>query len=800
MRWILPEWTMVRRLPRTHTWRMRRWAAPFTRAPHLRTTVAVLAAAGSLFLVQTGSTMLALVTTVTLISLAALLLRGERRHDALRRSRFLLLAALACAFTSALMAALYELLSHHLPPLPWVGDGVSLGYVPFTIAGLLLIPAGSRRTGHRSRAFADGLLAASSLWFLLVAVSRAPRGPGAAAGGLETLVAYAYPVGDVFVVATGLTVLARCAAVTTRTVAWMVAGLSVVAGVDIWLFLSGGVQADRGPALIYQAGLLLLVGAVAAPPIPLDAPMTRRPSLGSVLEMFPFLPLLGCIVLTTRMVLQGNSMRPALVLPALVIAIALLLRQLAGARDKQRLVDQLEGKRTELESALRVDELTGLANRLGLTETLAAALSDQDQWPVTLILVDLNGFKLINDNHGHATGDEVLRTLGRRLSARLRGADTIARLGGDEFAVLACRVDDVRRATVIDRLVSCFDDPINIRDHAFTVHASVGVVTGQPPETAGQLLAHADAAMYRTKASRRNTTSVTVLDAASRADIAKQLRISEDIAHPDPTQFHVLYQPVVDLATGAIRKVEALLRWQHPELGTVSPTVFIPLAEQVGSIAPLGAFVLRTAATDFARLCRAGKHPGLRMAVNVSPRQLAEEGYVDFALATISNAGLRPEQFVFEVTEQAFEANLQQASDTVGKLRAAGADTAVDDFGTGYSSLRYLQQLDLSLLKIDKLFVSDLRKPKTRQLVQSVIEMAAGLNLQVVAEGIASIDQLRTLQELNCELGQGYLFSPPAPVEEIEALLLSGHTYPVGLGDAAPIVPTPRRPGELTHL
>jgi EAL domain-containing protein (putative c-di-GMP-specific phosphodiesterase class I) len=304
--------------------------------------------------------------------------------------------------------------------------------------------------------------------------------------------------------------------------------------------------------------------------------------------------------------------------------------------------------------------------------------------------------------------------------------------------------------------------------------------------------------MYRTKANRRSHTSITVLDATSRAEIARQLRISEDIAHPDLSQFHVRYQPVVDLATGAIRGVEALLRWHHPELGVVPPTVFIPLAEQAGSITALGALALTTATADFARLNASHNRPGLRMAVNVSPRQLTDPDFVDFALTTIRDAGLRPDQLTFEVTEQAFEANLDNASGTVADLRAAGAEIAVDDFGTGYSSLRYLQQLELTVMKIDKLFVSDIRMPRTRQLVRSVIEMAAGLGLQVVAEGIASIDQLRSLQELNCELGQGYLFSPPVSVDEIDDLLGSGHTYPVGLGDAAPVIPTPRRATDAT--
>jgi diguanylate cyclase (GGDEF)-like protein len=771
---------------------MYRWSAlSSSRGPRVFAMFAT--ATASLILVTAGDVAMELVSTVTLAAIAVLLLRGERRHDALRRSRIMLLASLACALSSALMTALYELMTGHEPPIPWAGDAVSLSWAPVAVAGLLLIPAGSRRTGHRARAVADGLLAASSLWFLLVAFSKGAHHFVPTHGTLAAAVAYAYPIGDLFVVATGLTVLARCAAATIRTVTFMVSGVSVVAGCDVWMFVTGHQHAHGALTVIYQAGLLLLVGAGATPAIPSNTPMVGRVRLGSALEMFPFLPVVGAIVVAAEYLAEGSDLPARMLLPALFLAVALVLRQVTSARDKQRLVDELETRRSELEAALRVDELTGLANRLGLNEALETALSDKDQWPVALTLVDLNGFKLINDNHGHGTGDEVLRILGRRMSARVRGADVIARLGGDEFAVLTCRADGARRTTMVDRLTACFEDPVNVGDRSFTVHASIGVVTGQPPETAGQLLAHADAAMYRTKAMRRGQTSVTVLDATSRADIARQLRVSEDIAEPDLSQFHVLYQPVVDLATGAIRGVEALLRWEHPEFGEVSPGVFIPLAEQAGSIAALGALALTTATTDLARLCDAHDSPGLRMAVNVSPRQLADPLFVEFALSTIRAAGLRPDQLTFEVTEQAFEANLHNATGTVADLRAAGAAIAVDDFGTGYSSLRYLQQLDLTVMKIDRLFVSDMGQPRTRQLVRSVIEMAAGLSLQVVAEGIASIDQLRALQQLNCELGQGFLFSPPVSINAIDSLLRVGHTYPVGLGDAAPILPTPRR-------
>jgi hypothetical protein len=220
----------------------------------LRVILVASAAVASLVLVAAGSVAMELVTTLTLITVATLLFSGDRRHDALRRTRLLILAALVCAFASALMIGLYELTTGSEPPLPWIGDVVSLSYAPLTIAGMLTIPVGSRRTGHRARAFADGLLASASLWFLLVAFGRT-HSFVVTDGGLAAVVAYAYPIGDVFVVATGLTVLARCAGATTRMVALMVAGLSVVAGSDVWMFVNGHEHA-HGVVLtvVYQAG------------------------------------------------------------------------------------------------------------------------------------------------------------------------------------------------------------------------------------------------------------------------------------------------------------------------------------------------------------------------------------------------------------------------------------------------------------------------------------------------------------------------------------------------------------------
>jgi EAL domain-containing protein (putative c-di-GMP-specific phosphodiesterase class I) len=224
----------------------------------------------------------------------------------------------------------------------------------------------------------------------------------------------------------------------------------------------------------------------------------------------------------------------------------------------------------------------------------------------------------------------------------------------------------------------------------------------------------------------------------------------------------------------------------------IPPDEFIPLAEQAGTIGVLGERVLDTAVADLARLAAIRPHHRLAIGVNVSPRQLTDPTFVEHVLGLIRLHGLTPDQLVLEVTEQAFEADLTSVAATVDALATAGVSVAVDDFGTGYSSLRYLQHLRLEVMKIDRSFVAEIPSVRGSQLVSSIATMGTALGLQLVAEGIENLDQLRVLQSFNCELGQGYLFSPPVPIEEFEQLITTGHVYPLGDGDAAPLVPTPR--------
>jgi diguanylate cyclase (GGDEF)-like protein len=713
----------------------------------------------------------------TLLLLAVLMMRGERRRDALRHARVYLLLALGSVLAATGMSLVYRVVAGHAPPFPWIADGVALCHVPLAVAGLLRVPAGPSGPGNRLRSFADGALAGSALWYFLLTLH---FGHGTWLGGWSGAVRLGYPVGEVFIASVGLAVVARCPYPVRRVVLWLVAGLGVTGVGALWGIATRTSVHDWGPWAFLEAGLLVLLVAAAQPAVQDVAETEQGQTASALWSMIPFLPLVACTVMTTKMIVAGSDMPHAELIPALLVAVSLAVRQFAISTDRQRLVLGLLSRERTLESALRRDHLTGLANRLGMTERMEVVLRDPSSWPVCVALLDLNDFKLINDNHGHQIGDAVLRQLSQRLAGSVRQEDLVVRLGGDEFAVVATRMGEAQMDNLAKRLLRCFDLPVIVNGRTFNVGASIGVVVGRPPETAAELLADADAAMYQAKDTISGASRLKVLGTDDRAKVSRHLRIQEGIAQPDVDQFRVVYQPIVELRTGRLRGIEALARWSHPELGTVTPDVFIPLAEQAGTIGIIGDRVLTTAIEDLGRIKREFPLHRLAVGVNVSPRQLADRDFVERSLNLVARNGLSPDQLVLEITEQAFETNLDPVVETVERLANAGVSIAVDDFGTGYSSLRYLERLRLEIMKIDRAFVSNLTASRSsHDLVVAVAAMGSALGLQIVAEGIETWDHLRLLQSTSCELGQGYLFSNPVSASDIRKLVAEGQVYDV---------------------
>ncbi|WP_250003534.1 bifunctional diguanylate cyclase/phosphodiesterase [Actinoplanes sp. M2I2] len=430
------------------------------------------------------------------------------------------------------------------------------------------------------------------------------------------------------------------------------------------------------------------------------------------------------------------------------------------------------------------DGLTGLANRVLFRNRLeqAFAVAGRDDATIAVLFVDLDDFKDVNDTLGHAVGDQLLVSVGERIAEIIGVADTAARMGGDEFAILIEQSDDDARAEeVADRIVRALAVPVEVSDgiggtHIVSGAASVGVATNRDAVSATEVLRHADLALYQAKGEDKGTWQRyrSELHTAMVQRLETRTALHEAI---DGEQFAVMYQPIVDLGTGEMAGVEALVRWQHPVRGLLGPYHFIEVAEESGAIVEIGRWVLRAALAEFTRL-RAGTTLKY-VSVNVSARQFRTPGFVDQVRAALEDSGARPEWLLLEITESLLLRDADQVWQDLGALRTLGVRIAIDDFGTGYSSLSYLRQMPVDVLKVDKSFIDDiLGSEQQRALVDAIVTLARNFDLAVVAEGIEDEGQRAELVAMGCPYGQGYLFSKPVWPQEIVAQPQSGVMSP----------------------
>ncbi|MBI3899354.1 MAG: EAL domain-containing protein [Gammaproteobacteria bacterium] len=461
--------------------------------------------------------------------------------------------------------------------------------------------------------------------------------------------------------------------------------------------------------------------------------------------------------------------------------------QYAGQAAIQTVVHDIT-RHKQFEEQLRhqalYDALTGLPNRTLLMDRLQQAmiLAERQRRHITVVFIDLDRFKLVNDSLGHDAGDELLRTVTRRMSAHIRKSDTLARLGGDEFILLLADVlDEAALSNLLQRFTGAISSPIILHGQEITLTCSIGCSTyPQDGNDAGTLLKHADTAMYKAKESGRNNVKCYRADMYTR--VSEQLVMESGLRRAlERDELLLHYQPQLDLRSGAVVGIEALIRWRHPELGLVAPGRFIPLAEETGLIAPIGEWVIRTACAQARAWQRAGLAP-IRMAVNLSMHQLVQASLEAQVGRALVDSGLAAEYLEFEITESMSMNDPELTLHILTRLKAMGTSIAIDDFGCGYSNLGYLKRFPVDRIKLDRSFVSDLvRESDDGAIAKAIIGMAHSLHLPVVAEGVEHREQLTLLLAYGCDEMQGYYYSPPLPADECAKLLRSGRILDVSV-------------------
>ena len=460
-----------------------------------------------------------------------------------------------------------------------------------------------------------------------------------------------------------------------------------------------------------------------------------------------------------------------------------------AVRDEAGKAYRMAGSQTDVSARKRVDEqllhdafydgLTGLPNRSLFMDRLGNSLrrlqrAQADTANCAVLFIDLDRFKMINDSLGHTVGDEVLIETARRLEKSVRPGDTVSRFGGDEFVLLIeGAMDEEKAKRVAQRVQNAFTSPFRAGGADILSTASIGIALGSPEyATAEDLIRDADITMYQVKGQGRGRYEVFRPSMRNRA--VALLHLETDLrAALDRGEFRLHYQPIVTLADGKIIGMEALLRWQHPHRGLVPPMEFIPLAEETGLIISIGEWVLRTACLQL-KSWREEGIPPLRVAVNVSMVQLQDPGFSDMVLRVVEKTGLNPEWLDLEITETTLMAQNQSVVDSLRKLESLGIRISLDDFGTGYSSLNYLQNLPINTLKIDRSFIDKLAaNGEQGKIVETILLLAENLGIDVVAEGIETVEQLKKLQTIHCRTGQGYYFAKPMDAKALKSMLPS---------------------------
>ncbi|MET8277264.1 EAL domain-containing protein [Micromonospora sp. NPDC005174] len=725
-------------------------AGPIVAVAALAVEAGWLAAAlpGAALVSDVGALLVAGWATVACVTVA-------RRHPApLRRFWTLLAVTMALAASGRAIWTVQRLAGGDLPHNALVGVVFTAGILTGT-AALLSSPSGPRTAVGRARTLLDGVIVALALvpvaWVLVFrGVASAELADPARTLGLL------FPMFELMQL-TILVAVAGPARPLWRPMRLLAASLTLRVVADVVyvsLVARGDYVAGHPIDLCWPLSYLLIGLATGSPPPPDcdgidEAAESPLPPWWRV--ALPYLPVGGAIIAVLLARRPTGQTPPLVFVTMMVLLAALAVRQGLAANENLRLVARLR-------RLAYGDQLTGLPNRLLFNRLLRLAL--RDGRPVAVLLLDLDGFKQVNDRFGHATGDTLLTGLAARMRAAVDGDGTIARLGGDEFAVLVEGDRPVSPERLAERLLDALRPSEGEEGVGVHPSASIGIAEYGPQHaTHSDLLRDADIAMYAAKAAGksayRTCTPALRESAVSRAELIADLRRAVD-----EEQLRLEFQPIVDLATGAVRSAEALVRWRHPRLGMLPPARFLPLAEETGLILPIDRWVIHEA-------CRAAatwreRAPEATVAVNIAAAHLRRPDLIATVTAATASAGLAPRALTLELTESALIEGTDSVLERLHQLRELGIQIAIDDFGTGYSSLSYLHRIPATELKIDRSFVARLGSDdRAYATVEMVTRLAGAFDLAVIAEGVETERQHDAVTAIGCPRGQGYLYGRP---------------------------------------
>ncbi len=701
----------------------------------------------------------------------------------------LLACTILCYVIGQAIWTLNENVLHLAVLFPSWADAGYLGSYPFALLAIALLPHQRRSLTSRTRVVFDVAIAMIGVgtfsWYFVLG----PTLMHGASSMPELLVGTAYPLSTLVLIFCLILLTARNNKRSLRPVTHLLfLAFAVITITDTIyncqqlhnIYRTGNLL-DLGWPLGY-----LLLGLAARAFYVLHQPgqqtialakgnegTAEQNTLWRILVPYAWVPTLGVLLLFIWRSGDHSSLVMGVVVGAVGLLSLLLVRQVVAVRELHILYannDALESANKQLEIQATHDVLTGLPNRSFLQRRLEqeAQLAHESNIPAALLLLDLDRFKEVNDTLGHTVGDLLLQKIGSRLQSHLRPADLIARLGGDEFAIVLPATDAAGAIHAARALLRALDASILVHGHAFSIGGSIGIaLTPQHGYDFTTLLRYADVAMYVAKRSQSGLAEYSPeVDQHSPRKLALMSELRQAIAD-DGLLIH--YQPKVSFSLGRMVGVEALVRWPHLEHGLIPPDDFIPLAERTGLIGPLTRWVLERAV----RQCRDWKQSGLlvNVAVNLSTHTLYDPTLLSTVTDLLQLYEVAPSQLTLEITESMLMDEPERAQLIVAHLRAFGVSIAIDDFGTGYSSLAYLKRLPIDEVKIDKAFVFGLgvdADPADAAIVQAVVAMARPLQCEVVAEGVESAETWTFLQELGCDLAQGYYFSRPLPAAALE--------------------------------